>query len=45
MEEGRSGLKILRGKSIGLRALGRPRRKLEDNIKMNLKEIGINKRN
>jgi hypothetical protein len=28
------------GKTIGKRPLGRPRRKWEDNIRMNLKEIG-----
>ena len=29
----------------GNRPLGRPRRRWEDNIRMNLKEIGINTRN
>ena len=29
----------------GKRALGRPRRRWEDNIRMDLKEIGINTRN
>ena len=28
-----------------MRPLGRPRRRWEDNIRMNLKEIGINTRN
>ena len=32
MEEGRSGFKILTGKSTGKRLLGRPRRRWEDNI-------------
>ena len=41
MEEGRSTFKILTGKS----SLGRPRRRLEDNIRMGLKEIGIIMRN
>ena len=44
MEEGRGALKILTGTSTGNRALGRPRRKWEDNIRMDLKEIGINTR-
>ena len=42
MEEGRSSLKILRGKPKGKRPLGRPRRKWEDNIIIYLEEIGIN---
>ena len=37
MEEGRSAFKILRGKPIGNRPLGRPI--WEDNVRMNLKEI------
>ena len=37
MEEGRSAFKILTGKSTGKRLLGRPRRRWEDNIRMNLK--------
>ena len=41
MEEGRSAFKILTGKLTGTRSLGRPRRRLEDNIRMTLKEIGI----
>ena len=41
MEEGRSAFKILTGKRIGKR----PRRRWEDNIRMDLKEIGINTRN
>ena len=41
MEEGRSAFKILTGKPIGKRPLGRPRRRLEDNIRMDLEEIGI----
>jgi hypothetical protein len=32
--------RILAGKPEGRRALGRPRRRWEDNIKMNLREIG-----
>ena len=42
MEEGRSAFKILTGKPIGKRSLGRPRRRWEDNIRMDLEEIGIN---
>ena len=37
--------KILTGKPTGKRPLGRPRRRCEDNIRMDLKEIGINTRN
>ena len=42
MEEGRSAFKILTSKSTGKRPLGRPRRRWEDNIRMDLEEIGIN---
>ena len=45
MEEGRSAFKILTGKPTGKRPLGRPRHKQDDNIRMDLKEIGINMRN
>ena len=38
----RSAFKMLTGKPSGKRPLGRPRRRWEDNIRMNLKEIGIN---
>ena len=40
MEEGRSAFKILTGKPTGMRPLGRPRRSWEDNIRMDLEEIG-----
>ena len=43
--EGRRAFKILTGKLAGKRPLGRHRRRWKDNIKMNLKEIGINTRN
>ena len=33
--------KILTGKPTGKRPLGRPRRRCEDNIRMDLDEIGI----
>ena len=42
MEEGRSAFKILTGKPTGKRPLGRPRRRWEDNIRMDLDEIAIN---
>ena len=42
MEEGRSAFKILTSKPTGKRPLGRPRRRWEDNNKMDLEEIGIN---
>ena len=42
MEKGRSAFKILTGKPTGKRPLGRPRRRWEDNIRMDLEEIGIN---
>ena len=45
MEEGRRAFKILTGASTGKRPLGRPRRKWEDRIRMDLEEIGINSRN
>ena len=41
MEEGRSTFKILTGKPTGKRPLGRPKRRREDNIRMDLEEIGI----
>ena len=44
MEKGRSAFKILTGEPIGKRHLGRPKRRWEDNIRMDLKEIGITKR-
>ena len=45
MEEGRSTFKILTGTPTGKRPLGRPRRRWEDNIRMDLREISINTRN
>jgi hypothetical protein len=41
MEEGRSAFKILIGNPTGKRPIGRPRRRWEDNIRMDLKEVGI----
>ena len=45
MEEGRSAFKILTGTPTGKRPLGRPRHGWENNIRNDLKEIGINTRN
>ena len=42
MEEGRSAFKILSCKPTGKRSFGGPRRRWEDNIRMDLKVIGIN---
>ena len=40
MEEGRGVHKVLVGKPEGKRPLGRPRRRREDNIRMDLQEVG-----
>ena len=45
MEEGSSAFKMLTGKPTGKRPLGSPRFRWEVNIRINLKEIGINTRN
>ena len=45
MEEGRRSLNILTNKPIGKRPLGSFRRRWEGNIRVELKEIGINVRN
>ena len=42
MENGRRALDILTGKPAGKRPFGRPRRRWEDNIRMDLEEKGIN---
>jgi hypothetical protein len=39
MGEGRGAFRILVGRSEGRRPLGRPRRRWEDNIKMDLQEV------
>ena len=44
MEEGTSAFKILTGTPAGKRLLERPRPRWEDNIRMNLKKMGVNKR-
>jgi hypothetical protein len=41
MGEGRGVYRVLVGKPEGKRPPGRPRRRWEDNIKMDLREIGI----
>ena len=45
MEEGWRAFKILTGTPTRKRPLGRPRPRCEDNIRMNLKEIGISRKN
>ena len=40
MDEGRDVHKVLVGRYEGKRPLGRPRRRWEDNIKMDLQEVG-----
>jgi hypothetical protein len=42
MGEGRGVYRVLVGRPEGKRPLRRPRRRWEDNIKMGLREIGIN---
>ena len=42
VEEGRSAFKIVSGKPTGKRPLGRSRHRWDDNIRMDLEEIGIN---
>ena len=39
MEESRSAFKILTGKPTGKRLLERPRRRWEDNVRMDLEEL------
>jgi hypothetical protein len=41
MGEGRVAYRVLVWRPEGKRPLGRPRRRWEDNIKMDLREIGI----
>ena len=45
MEEGRSAFKILTGKLIGNKLLGRPRPRWKDNIGVYLKEMVVSSRN
>ena len=42
MEEVRSAFKIVTNKPTGIRLLGRPKHRLENNIRMDLKEITRN---
>jgi hypothetical protein len=39
--KGRDVYRVLVGKSEGKRPLGRPRRRWEDNIRMDLQEVGM----
>ena len=41
MGEGRGVHRVLVGRPEGKRQLGRPRRRWEDNIKMDLQEVGV----
>jgi hypothetical protein len=45
MGEGRGVCRVLVGRPEGKRPLGRPRRRWEDNIKMDLREIRIDRAN
>jgi hypothetical protein len=45
MEEGRGVYKVFVGRSEGKRPLGRPERRWEDNIKMDLREMRIDEAN
>ena len=40
MEQSRNAYRFLVGKPEGKRPLGRPRQRWEDNIRMNLREVG-----
>ena len=44
MEQSRKALRFLVGKPKGKKPLGRPRRRWQDNIKMNLREVGSDPR-
>jgi hypothetical protein len=45
MEEGSALYRILVGRPEGKRLLGRPRRRWEDNVKLDLRETGIDGEN
>ena len=45
MDESRAALKVLTGKPTGNKPSGRPRRRWEDNIRVDIKEIDIYTRN
>ena len=40
MEQSRNAYRVLVGKPEGKRPLGRPRRRWDDNIKMDLRKVG-----
>ena len=44
MKEGKNAFKIVIGKHTGKKPLGRPRRRWEDNIRIDLKGINANTR-
>ena len=44
MEQFRNAYRVLVGKAQSKRPLGRPRRRWEDNIKMDLREVGYDPR-
>ena len=41
MEKDRGAFKVLTGKSTGKRPVGRPERRLEDNIRMDPKKVSV----
>ena len=43
-EQSRNAYRVLVGKPEGRRSLGKPRRRWEDNIKMDLREVGCDPR-
>jgi hypothetical protein len=43
MGEGRDVYRVLVGRPEGKRPLGKPRRRWEDNIKLDLREMGIDR--
>jgi hypothetical protein len=45
MGDGRGAYRVLVGRPESKRPLGRPRRRWEDNVKMGLREIGIDRAN
>jgi hypothetical protein len=45
MRDGRGVYRVLAGRPEGKRPVGRPRRRWEDNIKLDLREIGIDRAN
>ena len=44
MQPQREKVKIIKIKPTGNRSVGRPKRRYEENIRMDLKEIGVNVR-